>query len=176
MNENREVQGKESVVGKHCTWELVQPRNCIPKWEKWDGQVGRIASREVRSHSACRGTLLSCKAFTGKGTSIGQLAKLISASIEQAYIYLFTVILKYLFIWLCQVLSVACGICSYCVRDLVPWPGIEPGPPALRAWNLSSWTTSEGLSRHIFMLPPPRQRQSWVGEATLCLLWMRGGR
>ena len=27
--------------------------------------------------------------------------------------------------------------------DLVPWPGIEPGPPALGVWSLSHWTTRE---------------------------------
>ena len=27
--------------------------------------------------------------------------------------------------------------------DPVPWPGIEPRPPALGAWSLSHWTTSE---------------------------------
>ena len=27
--------------------------------------------------------------------------------------------------------------------DLVPWPGIEPGPPSLGAQNLSHWTTRE---------------------------------
>ena len=27
--------------------------------------------------------------------------------------------------------------------DLVPWPGIEPGYPALGAWSLSHWTTWE---------------------------------
>ena len=26
--------------------------------------------------------------------------------------------------------------------DLVPWPGTEPGPPALGAWNLSHWFSS----------------------------------
>ena len=25
----------------------------------------------------------------------------------------------------------------------VPWPGIEPGPPAWGMWNLSHWTTRE---------------------------------
>ena len=25
--------------------------------------------------------------------------------------------------------------------ELVPWPGIEPGPPGLGAWSLSHWTT-----------------------------------
>ena len=64
---------------------------------------------------------------------------------------------KYLFIWLCWVLVetcgifvVACGILSWgmwalsCgVWDIVPWPGIKPGPPALGAWSLSHWTTRE---------------------------------
>ena len=32
---------------------------------------------------------------------------------------------------------------SYHTWDLVPWPGIEPGPPALGAQSLSHWTTRE---------------------------------
>ena len=43
----------------------------------------------------------------------------------------------YLFIWLCQVLVVAC------TWDLVPWPGMEPGPPTLGAQSLNCWTTRE---------------------------------
>ena len=27
--------------------------------------------------------------------------------------------------------------------DLVPRPGIEPGPPALGVWSLTHWTTRE---------------------------------
>ena len=27
--------------------------------------------------------------------------------------------------------------------DLVPWPWVKPGPPALGAWNLSHWTTGD---------------------------------
>ena len=38
---------------------------------------------------------------------------------------------KYLFIWLCQVLVVACGIFSCSTWDLVPWLGIKRRPPAL---------------------------------------------
>ena len=29
------------------------------------------------------------------------------------------------------------------MRDLVPWPGMEPGPPALETQTLSHWTTRE---------------------------------
>ena len=32
---------------------------------------------------------------------------------------------------------------SQSMWDLVPWPGIEPGPPALEAWGLGHWTTRE---------------------------------
>ena len=56
----------------------------------------------------------------------------------------------YLFIWLCQVLVVAHRIFSCviwtlsCVMwNLVPWPGTEPGPPALEMQSLSHWTTRE---------------------------------
>ena len=67
---------------------------------------------------------------------------------------------KYLFIiylfWLCWVLVaahgifvVACGLLvaacrllvAACMWDLVPQPGIEPGPPALGAWSLNHWAT-----------------------------------
>ena len=41
------------------------------------------------------------------------------------------------FIYL-AVLSLSCSM-----WDLVPWPGIEPGAPALRVWSLSHWTTRE---------------------------------
>ena len=27
--------------------------------------------------------------------------------------------------------------------DLVPWPGINPVPPVVEAWNLSHWTARE---------------------------------
>ena len=33
-------------------------------------------------------------------------------------------------------LGLHCGM-----KDLVPWPGIEPRPPALRTWSLCYWTT-----------------------------------
>ena len=39
----------------------------------------------------------------------------------------------------------ACGI-------LVPRPGIEPMPPALRAWSLNHWTASEVPSQLFFFL------------------------
>ena len=43
-----------------------------------------------------------------------------------------------------------------CMRDLVPWPGIEPKPPALGAQSLTHWTTREvpkkGFSKHRFVL------------------------
>ena len=44
-------------------------------------------------------------------------------------------ILKYLFIWLHQVLVVACRIfrLSFSMWNLVPRPGIKPKPPALGA-------------------------------------------
>ena len=37
--------------------------------------------------------------------------------------------------------------CHIACESLVPWPGIEPAPPALEARNLSYWTTRE-VSRH----------------------------
>ena len=41
--------------------------------------------------------------------------------------------------WLFWVLVAACRIFGCSTWDLVPWPGIEPGPPALGAQSLSLW-------------------------------------
>ena len=38
----------------------------------------------------------------------------------------------------CGMWTLSCGM-----WDLVPWPGIEPGPPALGAQSLSHWTTRD---------------------------------
>ena len=61
-----------------------------------------------------------------------------------------------------DLLVVACGIFSCgmqtlsCgMRDLVPWPGVEPRPPALGAWSLSHWTIREvPLSIYFYLLCP----------------------
>ena len=44
---------------------------------------------------------------------------------------------------LCWVLVAARGIFGCSMWDLVPWPGMEPGSPALGAWGLSCWMTRE---------------------------------
>ena len=43
-----------------------------------------------------------------------------------------------LLLWVCQGLVVAHGTFSCSVWDLVPWPGIEPGPSALGVGVLAS--------------------------------------
>ena len=50
----------------------------------------------------------------------------------------------------CRIFIAACGLFSCgtwtlgCgMWDLVPWPGIEPGPPALGVQSLTHWTTRE---------------------------------
>ena len=40
-------------------------------------------------------------------------------------------------------LGCSMGSLSCSMWDLVPQPGIEPGPPALEAWSLSHWITSK---------------------------------
>ena len=53
--------------------------------------------------------------------------------------------------WLLQILVVACRIFSCSTRDLVPWPGIEPGLPALDVQSLGCWTTREVPSPAAFI-------------------------
>ena len=45
--------------------------------------------------------------------------------------------------WVCAFASLAVLGLSCGMWDLVPWPGIEPGPPALTAQSLSHRTTRE---------------------------------
>ena len=51
--------------------------------------------------------------------------------------------LRFIFIYL-----FGCVSLGYSMWDLVPWPGIKPGPPALEAWTLSFWTTREVPKGH----------------------------
>ena len=58
------------------------------------------------------------------------------------------------------------GLFNCGIWDLVPWPGIKPRPPALRAWT--TWTTREvpvfSFRRKVIELFP---KQFWI---FLCLL------
>ena len=78
----------------------------------------------------------------------------------------------YLF-WLCRVLVVAHGIfvvaclVAACVWDLVPWPGVEPGPPALGAQSVTHWTTREVpqyniLNRAFESVVPKQLLRKWL--------------
>ena len=65
---------------------------------------------------------------------------------------------------------------SWGMWDLVPWPGIKPGPPALQAWSLSHWTTREVPKMYSFTVVEARSLKSvplgWnqgVGRAVLPL-------
>ena len=70
---------------------------------------------------------------------------------------------KYFFTYL-AVLGLSCGTRNlYCstqdlfscgVCDIVPWPGVIPGPPALGLWSLSHWTTGE----------VPKHQKSWTSS------------
>ena len=82
---------------------------------------------------------------------------LVSWSVYNLKKNLFIYYFIYLF-WLRQVLAVARGIFSCGMRplscgmwDRVPWPGIEPGPPALGAWSLTHWTTGKSWSVYNFL-------------------------
>ena len=44
---------------------------------------------------------------------------------------------------LCRIISCSMQTPSCSMWDLVPWPGMEPGPPALGVWSLSHGTTWE---------------------------------
>ena len=93
--------------------------------------------------------------------------------------FLFTILifhLSFFFFWLSHV---ACEI-------LVPWPGIELGPSAVKSWCLNQWTTREFLhfpssynslwppephfqlpSRHIYLITPQTPPESLCSKRDL---------
>ena len=63
------------------------------------------------------------------------------------------------FLTICLCISLAaqglgCGTQAHCCSlwGLVPWPGMEPGPPALRTPSLSQWTPGECLECFLLIL------------------------
>ena len=73
---------------------------------------------------------------------------------------------KIIIIWQYQILGAAHRIfdLSCGIWDLVPWPEIEPGSPALGAWSLSHWTTRKFHIPPFFIEHVPRLRSltAWV--------------
>ena len=76
---------------------------------------------------------------------------------------IFKITLFYLFFWPCHI---AYGI-------LVPWPGIKPVTPALKAWSLNLWITREIFVFFKIEYPLPISLAvSWERrELGLCSMW-----
>ena len=88
-----------------------------------------------------------------------------------------SVLIRFLFVcfdctgcslWHAAFLVAACKLLvAACMRDLVPGPGIEPGPPVMGARSLTHWTTREvpphPLLKHLLLFPlspfPPHLHQ-----------------
>ena len=50
-----------------------------------------------------------------------------------------------------------------CMWDLVPQPGMEPGPPALGARSLTYWTTRE-VSETVFSTVKQKRHQPYLSR------------
>ena len=89
-------------------------------------------------------------------------------------VYLKFKFLNYL-IWLFRVSIVSWGIFSCGMWDLVPWPGIKLGPPALGAWNLSTGLAEKSSISSFFLPHPPAlgalRWALWWWENKLCVAW-----
>ena len=77
-------------------------------------------------------------------------------------IFLKYILLKYLFIWLCQVIVAACGVFSCHTWNLVPSSGTKPGPSAFGAWNPSHRTArqTQGVGNFKEKVVPPESQ--WI--------------
>ena len=53
---------------------------------------------------------------------------------------------------------------SCSLRNLGPWPGLNPGPPALGAWSFSHWSTGKAL-KHLYLMTDCSHPVFWGGES-----------
>ena len=68
-------------------------------------------------------------------------------------IYLFYVAVQGVSRGMWDLLVEACKLLVVAMLALVPWPGIKPRPPALGAWSLNHWTTSDGVFKLATVVP-----------------------
>ena len=69
------------------------------------------------------------------------------------YLFVFVCLIHWVFFAVWGIFSCGMQTLSCSMYYLVPWPGIEPEPPALREQSLSHWTTREvplGISVEAF--------------------------
>ena len=59
------------------------------------------------------------------------------------FLLLYSFVRQHIFIFKIFIYLAAPVLVAACMRDLVPQPGLGPGPPALGAQSLNHWTTRE---------------------------------
>ena len=62
----------------------------------------------------------------------------------------------------CRIFSCSVRSLSYSMWDLVPWPGIEPGPSALGAWSIIHSLDQQGNSVFYFLKPEALKFRSHI--------------
>ena len=67
----------------------------------------------------------------------------------------------------------ACGLLSCSIWDLVPQPGIKPGPPALGVQSLTHWTTREVRNLARFLLKKTTSIYPSFNDADDQGFWMK---
>ena len=83
---------------------------------------------------------------------------------------IFTCSMQDLLVAACRLLVAAPGLLvAECMWDLVPRPGIEPGPPALWAQSLTHWTTGEVPKILLNSFYPFIQ---WFLDETICITFL----
>ena len=109
----------------------------------WPLGAEDLLEKEMSAHSSILAWVIPWTEEPGKLQLMG-LQKSWTQLSNETTIKLNICFLKYLFLFIyLAVLGLSCGM-----QDLVPWPGIEPGPPVLGLWSLRHWTTRE--------IPEPR--------------------
>ena len=143
MHESEKWKWSRSFVSDSSRPHRLQPTRLLHPWDFPGKSTG------VGCH--CLIHVFTCYVFTITSLKKNELYLLLS---NPYFLIVFKNIYIYFKIWLYWVLIVAHRIfrcsrwtlscsfqtLSFSMCDLVPWPGIEPRPPALEALSFSHWT------------------------------------
>ena len=132
----REETSTAIVNGKIISTFSGKEFSCVELWCSYDAGNRQLAWRPSNWINCQPGQddpvgfsrLTGCRHGLGALCLLSQLPCLFSCRAWRRFIYYY---LKYLFLFIyLATLGLSCSM-----RDLVPWPGIKPGPLALGAWT-----------------------------------------
>ena len=148
MHESEKWKWSRSFVSDSSRPHRLQPTRLLHPWD-FPGKSTGVGCHCLIHVFTCY--VFTCYVFTITSLKKNELYLLLS---NPYFLIVFKNIYIYFKIWLywvlivahrifrCSMWTLSCSFqtLSFSMCDLVPWPGIEPRPPALEALSFSHWT------------------------------------